>query len=102
MDDLDFKVKIKSRLSKKITLEIPIDVQTSLETVSNHKDMSIEALMKFYIGQGLRNDMTFLYSELILKRTEQVLSQHIQSKEEISTILQEITAGTAPEIAGTV
>lgn len=57
--------------------------------------MSVEALLKFYIGQGLRADLTKAFSERVLDTTAQVLARHIDSEEEISTILREIQAETA-------
>lgn len=93
-DDMDFDVRVRPRQTKKISLSIPIEVVDSLKKVSTHKDMSLDALMKFYIGQGLRNDIAHLYTEQMLERTEQVLSRHIESREEVSTILHEIAVGS--------
>jgi hypothetical protein len=38
----------------------------------------------------LRQDLAKLFSNRVLEATAQVLAQHIQSEEEISTIIQEI------------
>jgi hypothetical protein len=57
--------------------------------------MPLEALVKFYIGQGLRQDLAKLFSDRVLETTAQVLARHIQSEEEISTIIQEICFETA-------
>ena len=35
----------------------------SLEEVAASRDMSIDALLKFYIGNGLREDKTKLFSD---------------------------------------
>jgi hypothetical protein len=51
-------------------------------------------LLKFYIGQGLRQDIAKLFNERLLDKTAQVLSRHLHSEEEISRILQEIKAET--------
>ncbi|WP_225894157.1 hypothetical protein [Atlanticothrix silvestris] len=56
--------------------------------------MSCEALLKFYIGQGLRQDVAQLFSNRVLEATAQVLARHIQSEAEISHILQEIRSQT--------
>ncbi len=56
--------------------------------------MSVEALLKFYIGQGLRQDITKLFNQRLLEKTAQVLSRHIQSEEQIYIIMQEIKAET--------
>ena len=57
--------------------------------------MSEQALLKFYIGQGLRQDLAKLFGDRVLETTAEVLAKHIQSKDEVSAILQEIrvTAG---------
>ena len=55
--------------------------------------MSYQALLKLYIGQGLRQDMAKLYAEQVLETTAQVLTRHIQSTEEVSAIMQEIRVG---------
>jgi hypothetical protein len=44
-------------------LQIPVDVMRSLEEVAASRDMSIDALLKFYIGHGLREDKTKLFSD---------------------------------------
>ncbi len=54
--------KIKARLVKdrpmtSITLRIPEDVVASLKEIAPHKGFSgYQALLKFYIGEGLRRD----------------------------------------------
>jgi hypothetical protein len=50
---------------------------------------------KFYIGQGLREDLAKVFSERLLDKTAQVLARHLESAEEISTLLREIQAETA-------
>lgn len=57
--------------------------------------MSIDALLKFYIGQGLRQDAAKLFGDRLLETTSAVLARHINSQEEISNILQEIQAEVA-------
>ncbi|MEW6127784.1 MAG: hypothetical protein AB1757_12170 [Acidobacteriota bacterium] len=42
----------------------------SLKEIAASKDMSYEALLKFYIGQGLRKDIAKHFSERVLKKTE--------------------------------
>lgn len=54
--------------------------------------MSVEALLKRYIGQSMRQDLTKLSMDRMLEKTEQILKQHIESEEEVSAILKEIRA----------
>ena len=56
--------------------------------------MSVEALLKLYIGQSMRQDLSKLSTDRVLEKTEQVLKQHIQSEEEVSAILKEIRVET--------
>ncbi len=86
------ELKIKPRKTESVTINIPKDVLEALRRVSTQKDMSMEALLKFYVGQGLRQDLSKHYSEHVLETTAQVLSQHIQSEAEVTTILREIRA----------
>ena len=50
----DIKLQIKPRATEAILLQIPVDAMRSLEEVVASRDMSIDALLKFYIGNGLR------------------------------------------------
>jgi len=81
---------IRSRPVEPITIQIPRDTLESLKKVANNRDMSVDALLKFYIGQALRQDVAQLFSERVLETTAQVLARHFQSEEEVSTILREI------------
>ena len=92
LNEEQFDLKFKQRETESVNISIPTDVIDSLKRIAAQKDMSEEALLKFYIGQGLRQDLSRLYSEHVLETTAQVLSKHIQSKEEVSTILNEIRA----------
>lgn len=81
---------IRPRAAESITIQIPKDTLELLKKVAHSRDMSVDALLKFYIGQALRQDVAQLFSERVLETTAQVLSRHLQSEEEVSTILREI------------
>ncbi|MDZ7960719.1 MAG: hypothetical protein RMY34_23030 [Aulosira sp. DedQUE10] len=85
---------LRSRPVETVSIQIPKDTLDSLKKVAVNRDMVLEALLKFYIGQGLRQDLAKLFSERVLQSTAEVLAQHIQSEEEISNIIQEIRAAT--------
>ena len=85
-----FDLKVRSRGSKPITLHIPADTFASLEKIAVGRDMSVEALLKLYIGQSMRQELVRSSADRLLEKTEQVLKQHIQSEEEISAILKKI------------
>lgn len=88
--DEEFSLHLRSRATETVSLKIPVDTLESLKKVAASRDMSLEALIKLYIGQCLRQDLAKRFSERILETTAQVLAKHIESEEEISAILQEI------------
>ncbi|HAA27627.1 MAG TPA: hypothetical protein DCE56_08085 [Cyanobacteria bacterium UBA8553] len=90
----ELKLQLHPRPKETVSLEIPKDTLNSLKKVAVSRDMSLEALLKIYIGQCLRQDLAKLFSNRVLEATAQVLARHIQSEEEISTIIQEIRSET--------
>ncbi|MBD2203916.1 hypothetical protein H6G33_14775 [Calothrix sp. FACHB-1219] len=90
----EFILQLHSRPHETVSLEIPKDTLESLKKIADSRDMSCEVLIKFYIGQGLRQDLAKLFSNRVLEATAQVLARHIQSEAEISDILQEIRSQT--------
>jgi len=91
----EIKLQLRPRTAEIVSLNIPIDTLASLEKIAANRDMSVEALLKFYIGQGLREDLAKVFSERLRDKTAQVLARHLESAEEISTIIREIQAETA-------
>ncbi|MEG4277359.1 hypothetical protein QUA62_07730 [Microcoleus sp. MON1_C1] len=91
----EIKLQLRPRTAEIVSLNIPIDTLASLEKIAANRDMSVEALLKFYIGQGLREDLAKVFSERLLDKTAQVLARHLESAEEISTIIREIQAETS-------
>ena len=86
----EIKLQLRPRTAEIVSLNIPIDTLASLEKIAANRDMSVQALLKFYIGQGLREDLAKVFSERLLDKTGQVLARHLESSEEISTIIREI------------
>ena len=89
-----FALRFRPRTSTPVTLEMPVDTLASLEKAAASRDMSVEALIKLYVGQGLRQDLAKLFADRVLEKTAQVLTRHIQSEEEVSAILKEIRVET--------
>jgi hypothetical protein len=85
-----FALHLRPRSSAALTIEVPADVLASVEKVAASRDMTVTALLKLYIGQELRQDLTKLFADQVLEKTAQVLTRHIQSEEEVSVILKEI------------
>ena len=78
------------RETEVISLTIPKDAVAALKQVAAQRDMSYQALLKFYIGQGLRQDLARLFGERVLETTAHVLARHLESDEEVASIMREI------------
>ncbi|MFN6538717.1 MAG: hypothetical protein RM021_020525 [Nostoc sp. EkiNYC01] len=91
----ELELHLKPRPTETVSIKIPTDTLESLKKIAANRDMTLEALLKFYIGQSLRQDLAKVFSERVLESTAEVLARHIQSKEEILTIIQEIKAETS-------
>jgi hypothetical protein len=89
------ELRLRPRPAEEVTLSIPSDTLETIRKVAAGRDMSPEALLKLYIGHGLRQDAARLYSDRILATTAEVLARHIPSEEERSAILREIRGETA-------
>ena len=88
-------LRLRPRPSDAVTLSIPSDTLELVRRVAATRDMSADALLKFYIGQGLRQDAARLFSERLMQTTAEVLARHIPSEEERSAILREIRGEAA-------
>jgi hypothetical protein len=85
----EFELRLRPRAVETVSIEIPVDTIASLKKAAASRDMSYQALLKLYIGQGLRQDLTRLFSDRVLETTAQVLARHIPS-EKVSAIIREI------------
>lgn len=88
------ELHLRPRPVKQVTLTVPTDTVTALQEVATNRDMSVEALMKLYIGQGLRHDIAQRFADRILDLTAQVLARHGQSQEQVDAIVREIRSAT--------
>jgi len=91
----EYKLQLHPRAKETVSIEISKDTLDSLKKIAANRDMPLEALLKLYIGQSLRQDLAKLFSQRVLEATAQVLARHIQSEAEISTIIQEMQAETS-------
>lgn len=91
----ELKLNVRPRPTETVSIKIPTDTLESLQKIAAIRDMSVEALLKFYIGQCLRQDLAKQFSGRLLESTAQVLARHIQSEEEVTRIIQEIQAETS-------
>ena len=89
----ELKLHLRPRAVEAVSIEIPTDTLAALKKVARSRDMSYQALLKLYIGQGLRQDLAQLFAEQVLETTAQVLTRHIPSAEQVSAIMHEIRVG---------
>lgn len=85
----------RQRASTSLQLSVPTDVLAELAHVAHYRDMSVDALLKLYIGQALRQDIAKLFSERVLDLTAEVLTRHGQSPEQVETILRELRSAAS-------
>lgn len=89
-----FDLIFHPRAKEKLSIAVPKEALASLKQVAGHRDMSVQALLKFYIGHGLRQDIARLFGARVLETTEAVLARHLQSEEEVRSIIREIRTET--------
>lgn len=64
-----YTIIFRERESVEIKLDIPKDVLKILEEIAEKKNLSVESVLKFFIGQGLRKELDPKSAkELALKR----------------------------------
>jgi hypothetical protein len=88
------ELKLRPRPSTTVQLKVPTDTYEDLAQIAASRDMSVDALVKLYIGQGLRQDLSQRFADRVLDLTAQVLARHGQSPEQVEAILREIRSGT--------
>jgi hypothetical protein len=93
--DAPEELRLRPRPSAPVTLSIPLDLLDSIREAAAARDMSVEALLKLHIGEGMRQDAVLRSSESLLETTAEVLARHIPSEEERAAILREIRGESA-------
>lgn len=88
-------LRVRPRPTETVSIHIPVDTIEALKRVARNGDISVQALLKFYIGQGLRQDAAQLYADRVLEMTAEVLARHLDSQEEVAAILREIQGKAA-------
>lgn len=94
------ELKVNSRVSEAVTVKIPTDTLSDLRAIADKKDMSLEGLIKFYVGQGLRADLTQLRADQTLNAAQQVLAEYLNSSEAAARIVDEIRQRSIASTAG--
>ena len=93
--DAPEELRLRPRASERVALSIPVDLLDKVRAAAAARDMSVEALLKLYIGQGMRQDAALRSLESLLETTAEVLARHIPSEEERAAILREIRGESA-------
>jgi len=88
------ELHIRPRSTTSLTVSVPIDTLETLKQVAISRDMSVEALLRLYIGHGLRQDLAQRFADRVLDMTAQVLARHGQSQEQVDAIVREIRSAT--------
>ncbi len=91
----ELALRVRPRPVEPVSINIPVDTLDTLKRVASNRDMSVPALLKLYIGQGLRQDAAQLYADRVLEMTAEVLARHLDSQEEVAAILREIQGKAA-------
>ena len=93
--DEDFELRLRPRKTTEVSLQIPEETLVSIRRVAAKHGMAPEALLKLYVGQGLRRDLSKEFGDRVMATAARVLTRHIKSEEEVSEIIHEIRVGAA-------
>ena len=81
----------KDRSTTTNSLKLPVDVIDDLQNISQEKEISsMEALIQFYVGQGLRRDLADLRRKHSAEQAKHILDKYnIDPKiiEEVVTVM---------------
>lgn len=86
------KLKLsKDRPTTSITIRMPVDVIDDLKYVAPIKGMSgYQALIKFYVGQGLRRDLADIRRQKFANRAKKVLEKYNVNPKAIEEIIEAV------------
>ena len=76
-----YVLRRRPRPATDVSIRIPLDTLASIDRVAAHREMSREALLRYYIGHELRVDLDQLYLQEPFKTSEQKLAEHLQVEE---------------------
>ncbi len=88
------KLEIKERPSKMVSIRIPLDTLAQLKTVAEAKDLGYQSLLKLYIGEGLRKDLSTMKARSLMNKTENLLRKHLGNDRKLQTILSKLRKAT--------
>jgi hypothetical protein len=59
-------LRLRPRPSERVSISVPTDTMDVVRRVASGRDMSPEAVLRLYVGQGLRRDAADLFAERLL------------------------------------
>ena len=90
ISDESLTLNVRPRESETVSIDIPKDTFLSLEQIAERKDMSLAALLRFYIDKGLRQDRSQSFADHVIDSTAKALEKRNYPPNEVAEILQEI------------
>lgn len=91
IDDMELtNVVMRPRPQEAVEILIPIKALADLDVIAERRKMSREALLRFYIGQGLRADLTQSFADHVLDKAASVLARHQLPIETVDAIIREM------------
>jgi hypothetical protein len=79
------------RKNMMVSLRMPEDVVENLKRIAPLKGMSgYQALIKYYVGMGLRRDLELLWLQEVPERIQSILAKHGLSGDAKDELLEEL------------
>jgi len=73
-----------------VSLRIPLDTLEQLKEVATSKDLGYQSLLKLYIGEGLRKDLSTMKAHNVMNETENLLRKHLGDDRKLRTIMSKL------------
>ncbi len=76
-----YVLRRRPRPATDVSIRIPLDTLASIDRVAAHREMSREALLRYYIGHELRIDLDQLYLQETAEREQPKQPQAEEAQE---------------------
>ncbi len=77
---------LRRRPSKMVSIRVPKDTLEQLKLIAAQKELGYQSLLKLYIGEGLRRDLTEMSRDHLIAKTLSVLRKHIPDEKKVAKI----------------
>jgi hypothetical protein len=81
---------LRRRPSQMVSIRVPKDTLEQLKLVAAQKELGYQSLLKLYIGEGLRRDLTEIDRENLIAKTTAVLRRHISDEKKVAAIVRSL------------